>query len=242
MNANEDMNEEIEVEEADIETLVSQGQKVPKAKQYRIRIDKAHYVTDNGTPTGKEILGLAGKSSDSWLLYQILRGRQPEPVEPNGRVDLRFQGIERFTTVQRDPTEGLVQSPRREFGLPENDDEFLNSLGKEWEAANDGGTHTLLIPGWTVPPGYNHGKVTLALLLPPGYPDTQIDMVYFNPHLVRTDGKGIGALATHPIFGQAFQRWSRHRTGANPWRPGVDDISTHLALVDDWLRREFKLR
>jgi hypothetical protein len=39
-----------------------------------------------------------------------------------------------------------------------------------------------------------------------------------------------------------FQQWSRHRTQQNAWRPGEDDISTYLSLVDDWLRREFDIR
>ena len=76
-------------------------------------------------------------------------------------------------------------------------------------------------------------------MIPDNYSDSQIDMVYFNPHLARADGRAIGALATQTIAGVSWQRWSRHRTGANPWRPGVDDVASHLALVDEWLRREF---
>ena len=60
--------------------------------------------------------------------------------------------------------------------------------------------------------------------------------------LSRIDGKGINNLSQVVIAGEAWQQWSRHRTGQNPWRPGVDDIASHLGLVDDWLRREFGLR
>ena len=81
-------------------------------------------------------------------------------------------------------------------------------------------------------------SVTVALQIPPGYPDAQIDMAYFHPHLARKDGRAIGALSAQDLDGKVFQRWSRHRTGEAPWRPGEDDVSSHLVLVDDWLERE----
>ena len=85
-------------------------------------------------------------------------------------------------------------------------------------------------------------SVTVALLIPPQYADTQIDMVYVAPALARSDGRPIAAVSPQAIQGHTFQRWSRHRTGANPWRPGVDDVASHLTLVDEWLRREFEQR
>ena len=66
-------------------------------------------------------------------------------------------------------------------------------------------------------------------------------MAYFHPALRRQDGKGIPATeSTENVDNKTFQRWSRHRTGENPWRPGVDDVSTHLAQVKHWLVREFQ--
>jgi hypothetical protein len=64
-------------------------------------------------------------------------------------------------------------------------------------------------------------------------------MVYFRQHLARTDGKTINALSSGSIVGEPWQRWSRHRTSRNPWRIGIDDVASHLSLVDDWLGREF---
>jgi hypothetical protein len=66
-------------------------------------------------------------------------------------------------------------------------------------------------------------------------------MVYFHPPLARKDGKAIGATqATQALDGKSFQRWSRHRTPAHPWIPGQDDLSTHIALIEEWLSREFE--
>ena len=133
---------------------------------------------------------------------------------------------------------------RRQFDLPSFDTQHLATLGLEWETITEpSGSRWLLIHDWPVPvSGYNVERVLLALQIPPGYPDAQIDMVYFHPHLSRKDGKAIGALSAHTLDGKSFQRWSRHRTAQAPWRPGEDDVSSHLVLVADWLEREFQKR
>src|SRR5438128_2125628 len=77
--------------------------------------------------------------------------------------------------------------------------------------------------------GYDCATVSVALLIPPGYPDTQIDMVYFFPGL--TNGRPINAVSAHALDGKTWQRWSRHRTAQNPWRPGLDGVGTHLGCV-----------
>jgi hypothetical protein len=74
-----------------------------------------------------------------------------------------------------------------------------------------------------------------------GYPNTELNMVYFFPALAGADGKPIGATeAPQPLDGKTYQRWSRHRTGANPWKIGRDHIGTHVILIEDWLDREFE--
>ena len=131
---------------------------------------------------------------------------------------------------------------RREFQLPQRDVQFLTATGKPWETIGANGTGHVLPHEFPVPEGYNVRHVIAALQIASGYDDTQIDMVYFFPALQRLDGKQIGALAATTIDGKAFQRWSRHRTSANPWRSGDDYIGTHMALVDEWLTREFLIR
>jgi hypothetical protein len=131
---------------------------------------------------------------------------------------------------------------RRAFQLPEPDEDFLRIIARPWETVLDGSTRWLLMHQWPIPVGYNHPAATAAVLIAEGYPDAQIDMVYFSPHLTRTDGRAIGALTGHQIDGQQWQRWSRHRTAENAWRPGIDDLSSHMILVDYWLSRELESR
>jgi hypothetical protein len=127
---------------------------------------------------------------------------------------------------------------RRQFELAEEDVQGLLALGLEWEAIIDGNTKWLLVHGYPIREGYNHRQASAALRISPSYPDDQIDMVYFSPALALASGRAIRQLTLTVIDGKHFQQWSRHRTAQNPWRPSLDNISTHLLQVNNWLDRE----
>jgi len=129
---------------------------------------------------------------------------------------------------------------RRQFQLSEADEAELAARGLGWEAIVEGGTRWLLILEYPISAPYTVATATVALRLDPSYPSTQIDMAYFHPALAAKDGRAIRQLSLLQLDGRQFQQWSRHRTAQNPWRPGEDDLSTHLILIDDWLRREFE--
>lgn len=131
---------------------------------------------------------------------------------------------------------------RREFELPDGDVEFLDAQALPWEAVRVGAVGRLIIHDFPIPAGYKHDRTTLNLRIEPAYPETQIDMVYFLPALERIDGAAIPQISVDQFDGKTWQRWSRHRTGQNPWRPGIDDVGSHLALVRFWLEREFIVR
>ncbi len=128
---------------------------------------------------------------------------------------------------------------RRQFQLPEEDEIFLRSLDLNWELVNDQGMQWVIIKSYPLPSGYTVDLVDVAIKIDTGYPRTPLDMGYYFPALQRKDGKAIGALSPQMIDGKQYQRWSRHRTSVNPWREGVDDLSTHMALVSHWFLQEF---
>jgi hypothetical protein len=128
---------------------------------------------------------------------------------------------------------------RHDFRFPEADEAHLDGRGLPWETVVDGSQRWLLLHDWPLPDGYNQSTVTAAIAIPSAYPDAALDMVYFQPPVVRRDGKKIPAVSNHRALGTNWQRWSRHYTGKNPWRVGEDDLSTHMILIDHWLRREF---
>lgn len=132
-------------------------------------------------------------------------------------------------------------SPRRDFDLLPEDEQFLDDYGLEWETVLDGSQWVIINKFSSQDEGYNHPHVTIAIRLETGYPNTALDMVYVYPPLARRDGQPIGATqATQQIAGQVYQRWSRHRTAQNPWRPGHDGVGTHVFLIEDWFAREFE--
>jgi hypothetical protein len=131
-------------------------------------------------------------------------------------------------------------SLRRDFDLLPQDLKFLEDYGLPWETIVDG-SQWVLIHNFPTHEGYNHPAVTVAIRMETGYPNTELNMAYVFPALARKDGRRIGATeANQTIAGKTYQRWSRHRTSANPWKIGRDSLGTHVILIEDWLAREFE--
>lgn len=213
----------------------------PQEQPNRVRIDKDNYPVDAALQTGRQLLLLAGRTPpEQYQIFRKMRGGELVEIGLEEQVDIGAPGIERFVTLPLDQTEGEAPALRRAFPLPSGDTAFLDVLGLYWETVRCGGLGRLVIHDYAVAPGYNVETVRLNLIIEPAYPDTQIDMVYVYPALVRPDRRPIPATTTDSFDGLVWQRWSRHRTGANPWRPGVDDVSTHLALVNHWFERELE--
>src|SRR5258708_32936601 len=85
---------------------------------------------------------------------------------------------------------------RRQFDLLPGDREFMDEFGLPWETIVDG-SQWVLIHDFPAPRGYNHATVTAAIRIETGYPNTELNMVYFFPALARTAGKKIGATEAH---------------------------------------------
>lgn len=236
------MNHQTEPQLIDIEQYVKEGKKIPDSGViYFIKIDGLKHEFSSPKILGKQLLDLAGHHGKhhEFDLYQKFSDGKREKIEPDTIVDLTTFGVEKFISICKTNTDGL-QNLRQDFALPENDLDFLKTFPYNWETLSLGGQKTLIIHNYPVPNGYNVNNVSLALLIPAGYPETQIDMAYFKPSLIRNDGIAIRTITQENIAGEHWQRWSRHRGAENAWRPGIDDISTHLAYVDHWLEAELK--
>jgi hypothetical protein len=94
------------VEEAiDVEAYAKEGRPVPAAASYRIRIDKDHHTVHSPKITGRELLELAKKDPAKFGIYEHVRGRSSR-VAVDAVVDLTSPGVERFSTLPLDQTEG----------------------------------------------------------------------------------------------------------------------------------------
>lgn len=222
----------------DLEEYTAASKPVPRGKKYRIRIDKDTKVVEVDHMTGREILALVGKTPEKFILRQRVKGAV-KPVGADEKVSFLEPGVERFMTIPNEVTEGEGPQGRRQFALLPGDAAYLDSLGLRWEAVIDG-VQAVIIFGWPLPGGYNVAVADVHVRFNGGYPDTQLDMAYFAPALARTNSRIINNLSAIRFDGRDWQQWSRHRTPASAWRPGTDDLSTHMALVEDWLAAELR--
>jgi hypothetical protein len=96
----------IVIEIVDLEESAKSGKKPPRARRYRIRIDKGYKEVEAPGLTGRQILHLVGKTPEGYLLSQKFHGGRVEPIKADQFVDFTAPGVERFQTLALDPTEG----------------------------------------------------------------------------------------------------------------------------------------
>jgi E2/UBC family protein E/multiubiquitin len=206
----------------------------PRARAYIFAVNAEHFTTECECLPGREILRLAGKDPDDTKLFMVRRGSF-DLIGPDEKVCFTAPGVERFTTLSKVKCDGGAL--RRAFRLLPTDEFFLDTKHFEWETVQEGGANWLLIRKYLVPLAFGNPP-DLAVQIPPTYATTELDMAWFYPSLARPDGRAINGLSLQPFDGKQWQRWSRHRPPTNPWRPGIDDLRTHLAYVDTWLESE----
>lgn len=91
----------------DLEEYASKGEKPPKAKGYRIKINGAVHVFEDPAPTGREVLTKAGLIPPQNYTLRVKRaGEKPRKVGLDEKVDLRHPGVEKFKALPNDQTEG----------------------------------------------------------------------------------------------------------------------------------------
>lgn len=91
----------------DLEEYAKLGKRPPLAKGYRLKVNGDSYVVHDPTPTGREVLTLAGLLPvKDYTLRVKLAGERPRKVGLDEKVDLRRPGVEKFKALPRDQTEG----------------------------------------------------------------------------------------------------------------------------------------
>lgn len=203
---------------------------------WTFRVDKENFTVDHPDYTGREVLEKAGKTPVEQYILILSGHGHPREIGLDEPVDLSVPGVEQFRTIPRECREG--QAPRRDFRLPAEDETFLDQLGYVWETVRADNVMRVIIRDYPITAGYNCTRIDLNLRIEPTYPDTELDMVYVHPPLSLVSGRGIKNLSSDTFDGKSWQRWSRHRQPSAAWRPGMDGIETHLALVDSWFAKE----
>lgn len=91
----------------DLEEYAKQNRKPPRARRYRIRIDKKHYVVEVPAMTGRELLNLAGKTpATNFMISQKFQSGEAKKLGYDEKADFTQAGVERFMTLPLDQTDG----------------------------------------------------------------------------------------------------------------------------------------
>lgn len=222
---------------ADVEEYGKKCESIPPSRSFRIKIDKNYHVVSEKYITKAQIIALEGKPEVTYDAYKVLSGN-PKPIKilDNETIDLTEKCLVRFILQPKEQQDG--KGNRQNFTLPEEDVETLEKMSLQWETLLSP-SMWLVIYNYPIPDGYNVKNVDLALTITSSYPATEIDMAYFFPPLIKNNAKPINAISNQSIDGKNFQRWSRHRKPGE-WRPGIDNLATHLCLVDNWLVNDLK--
>lgn len=212
--------------------------KVPGNKTYVLTLENlatAQTQTASTTEhclTAEELKALLNVGATCQLYERLPNGKR-SAINPNQKVCFKEDKENYFYCIPTSNIEG-----RGNLILPEKDRLYLEEQGFNWEAISQNNEQVLIIHGYKLPNGYSQPEVDLAILIPAGYPNSQLDMFYCKPGISHSSGKPIGALTNFTILGQTWQRWSRHRgNGQDTWKPGMDCIFTHLARVEHWLKQ-----
>jgi hypothetical protein len=171
-----------------------------------------------------------------WIIVLKVSGEPKKPVELGDTIDLRHPGIEKLRLTPKQIDNGEASPPRRcDFALLPQDEAHLDRLGIRWETVLDGQRRWLRLPAYPLPQGYTAETTNIAIEVPVSYPGAQLDMFFCHPALALKRGGSIPQTGhQESVCGISYQRWSRHRK----WDSARDRLATHLALVDESLRRE----
>ena len=99
--------EEVIEEIIEIEVYGKSGRQAPRARGYRVRVDKEHLVFHEESVTGREILEKAKRvPPEKYILREIFSNAPPEKIELDQRVHLRRHGVEKFRTMLKTAQDG----------------------------------------------------------------------------------------------------------------------------------------
>lgn len=129
---------------------------------------------------------------------------------------------------------------RRHFQLPDEDVQFLDGLKLDWEAVQEGSQRAVLFHSFPLREPFQPKNVGLKIKLPMDYSSgAALDMFFTSVQITRADGKVIPRLTQAGTFdGKTWWQWSRHYPGGTKWRPGVDNLGTHISFVQNILCKE----
>ncbi|MFK5948176.1 MAG: E2/UBC family protein [Methylococcales bacterium] len=129
---------------------------------------------------------------------------------------------------------------RKDFYLPEEDVQYLDGSGLEWETIQEGNIRAVVLYGFLIPQPFRPEMVNLKIRMPQDYTSgAALDMFFTDAQVNRTDRKEVPRLTESTVFdGKKWWQWSRHYPKNTKWRPGINTLATHISYVFHVLEKE----
>jgi Prokaryotic E2 family E/Multiubiquitin len=231
------------ISEHDLVDLDAPGVEAFYTRTITWKLNVQGVVIEVPTPTimVRDALMQAGFNPDQgWLIFLKIVNQAKRPVQLTDVIDLRTPGIERLRLTPDAVNNGEAPLALcHDFALLDVDEYHLNRLGLRWETIIDANRRFLLIHNYPLPVGYSADRTLLALEIPPTYPGAQIYGFYADPPLGLSSQRPIDSTQLRAnILGREFHGWSRNRGPALPWNSAIDNVMTHLMMVDAALAKE----
>jgi len=112
--------------------------------------------------------------------------------------------------------------------IPESDEEYLQEKGFEYELKSQDGAIHLILKNVAFSEAFNMRQADILIVIPAGYPNSNLDMFWTCPHVRLLNGDYPAACNYFENFhDRNWQRWSRHGL----WRGGVDNLRTFISSI-----------
>jgi hypothetical protein len=98
----EDKQERTVQAEVEIEAFAAQGEAVPDAKIYKVRIDDDLVTVESRNPSGEMLLAKVHRRPCAYEIIEILTNHEKEVIEPEEHVDLRKHQLKGFITAHKE--------------------------------------------------------------------------------------------------------------------------------------------
>lgn len=226
----------------EITKLEGNGTEAFRSRPGKWKLNVQGVVIEHDAPTiiARDAIMKAGLDADASWIIVLKTSADRKQIGIEDLIDLTLPGIEKLRLTPKEINNGeVVEACQQAFDLLPADVAGLEARGIEWCAVVDAGRRWLLLCDFALPDGYQSETATIAVEVPTTYNAAELDMFYCNPSLSLTSGQAIPQTQVQQeIQGATYQRWSRHRGPTSRWRPGVDNVLSHLALIEECLLRE----
>jgi len=160
----------------DLEDCFCEGTNPIITYKYLLKINRVKHETDKDEISREELFKLISKDPSKHRLRMFTK--KGKVIITEGQIiALTKCGVERFVYEALDCTEGFI-SEAPSFLLKE-DINLLSSMKNIVNYVEQGALNWLIIKDLKIPEGYNVSNADAAILIPPHYPSTQLDMIFF---------------------------------------------------------------